>query len=151
MRETLDAAPAESKALALYALITLSVVLATVDRYTPFELAAVVLGQALSLTLAHAYADSVAHRASLVAGLWHALPVMVVALPSLFITLVGGLAGMEGETTVYIAEFVNLAGLVSLQGLSARRIGFAWPALVSALLLDLVAITTVVLVIVFLK
>ncbi len=151
LKEAVEDAPPATKALVFYALITLSVVLAGADGYDPFQLAGVVVGQALSLTLAHAYAESVAHQTSLWAGVQHASPVLYVAIPSFLITLVAGLLGTDGETAVLFAELANLAGLVGLQALSARRTGLTRGALFGALLLDVVAITTVVLTIALLK
>ncbi|MEO1170846.1 MAG: hypothetical protein AAFX94_02180 [Myxococcota bacterium] len=151
MKDAIHSAPASSKALALYALITLSVVLATADGHGPFKLAALIVGQALALTLAHGYAESAAHQTSLWSGISHATPILLVAVPSLLITLTSGFTGVEGESAVYIAEFVNVAGVVALQALFTRRSGFSGSALFSALVLDTVAVATVVAIIVFLK
>lgn len=141
----------EEIGLAIYALITASVVLAGADEYAPFYIAALMVAQGFSLMLAHGYAESVAHQTSLRSGLVHAIPVILVALPSAAIALLLGVLGFEGETVVYTGEAFNLAALVALQGYATRRAGFSWARLAGAIALDVVAIVTVVGIVAFLK
>ena len=150
-QRAIEDAPPASRGLALYALITFSVVLASVDERSPWILAALVTGQALSLSLAHGYAESVAHRVSLWAGVSHALPVLLAAAPSVVIGVACGVLGLDGETAAYAALLTNLVGLVGLQWISARRVGLTRSGVLGALALDVVAVATVVVVIAYLK
>lgn len=146
-----DGRSAAALGLAIYALITISVVLAGVDEHDPFEIALYLTGQAIALMVAHGYAESVAHRVSFWSGILHSFPVLAVATPSVAVAIVVGLIGLDGENVVYLAEPLNLAGLLLLQALATRRSGFTWSRLAGALLLDAIVVITVLLFVALLK
>ncbi len=137
--------------LAIYALITTSVVLAGANGTDPVQITLLMVGQALALTVAHGYAESVAHRMTLWSGIVHSLPILIVAAPATLTGVVFSLLGFSGQELVYTAEALNLVSLVILQGLATRRTSFTWSRLASAVLLDSVAVVTVVLIVALLK
>ena len=81
----------------------------------------------------------------------HSLPIAIATLPATFVGVVFGILSKDAEFVVNVAFLTNLFFLVVLQGLATKRVGFTWARLAGAVMLDVVAVVTVVAMIKLLK